>query len=279
MSTPWRSEKVRRPRAEVEPLVKMVTHGIEIAMRGANVFATNRIIVGGSWRRGAPEIGDLDILVVTESGFLDFPLQIPFFKIQHQGDRIIQGDYVFRIPGEGSDDQPGDSAQPWSEAIIHVDIWSCKPIEKGGMLCFITGPKALNIMMRRKAIDKGLTLSQYGLFEGDKQLDLGTEVGVFGGLGMSFLSPEARQQYADKPPETPVRRHSVQVQSDSDPGQEYTVTVERRPGGEDFWTCVCKAFKYSKSIPATCKHINRIKPQLMAELARRGFFNEQGEKS
>jgi len=204
--------------------------------------------VGGSWRRMAETIGDLDIMIVTPDGTLN-DVELPrSFHAQHQGPQVVQGDLVV---GEDS---------------IHVDFWSCKPEARGAFLMFITGPKALNIMQRRRALDRGMTLSQYGLFDHDKnQLDNGTEVSIYSLLGMPWLRPVDREAFANKPP-TPERKpHSVKVRSDSDPSKEYTVTVTG-----DYWTCTCYSFMYSKSIPGTCKHIKRLRPELEAALRARG---------
>src|SRR5450631_783174 len=60
----WRSDKVRRPRAVLEPYVKKLT--TELAVLNPGLEFT----VGGSWRRGAEVIGDIDVLIVNERGSL-----------------------------------------------------------------------------------------------------------------------------------------------------------------------------------------------------------------
>lgn len=95
---------------------------------------------GGSWRRGAPVIGDLDILVVTELGTLAPDLLDPGVVLpsvvqwQRSGPRIANGDLL--LP----DGLP-----------LHIDVWSAKPASRGAMLCFFTGPMALNVIQRRRA--------------------------------------------------------------------------------------------------------------------------------
>src|ERR1700757_2291218 len=94
MSQPWRSEKVRRPRAEVQAFVNV----LKVEMPQGVDW-----VLGGSWRREAPEIGDLDVIVVTEDGTLT-GFELPrSFHPQHHGSQIIQGDLAIRVPGRNHD--------------------------------------------------------------------------------------------------------------------------------------------------------------------------------
>ena len=47
--------------------------------------------------------------------------------------------------------------------------------------------------MRQLAIKKGLKLSEYGLFRGDKQIAGRTEEGIYKALGMDYIEPEMRE--------------------------------------------------------------------------------------
>jgi DNA polymerase (family 10) len=175
----WRSGKVRRPRDQVQQFVDVLTAemppGIEYHLLG-------------SWRRGAPTIGDLDIVIVTESGTLNddlfqdgVPLP-PSFYAQRFGARIAQGDLVLA-----------------DRSSIHLDVWSCSPRQRGGFLCFATGPAALNLAQRSRAIKLGFALSQNGLFDATtkEQLDNGTEEHIYELIGWPWLTPEARQKWAE----------------------------------------------------------------------------------
>lgn len=81
----------------------------------------------GSWRRGALSIGDLDIVVTTESGRLAPDLLDPvgvrlpsIITYQRFGPKIAQGD--LQLP-----DGP-----------LHIDFWSCSPREHAAFLMFAT---------------------------------------------------------------------------------------------------------------------------------------------
>jgi DNA polymerase (family 10) len=140
--------------------------------------------VAGSWRRGAAQVGDLDIVIVSDSGSLTGDSMSPGLLLptivqwDRHGDRIAQG----TMPLEG---------EPVG---LHVDVWACTRSQFGAMLTFATGSHDTNLRMRSMAKRKGLALSQNGLFDRatGEQLDDGTEAGIFNALGYRWLAPEER---------------------------------------------------------------------------------------
>ncbi len=180
MAEGWRTEKRRLPR--------------QVAQRFADYFAERmdpdiEWHFGGSYRRGAPEIGDLDIVVVVESGNLEGDLfepavRLPLEIVWQRGRKKARfGDLTLEIDGE--------------PVTMHIDVWACRPIERGAFLWFCTGPKELNVVMRRRALDRGMHLLQFGLTNADKsiQLDNGTEEDIARLLDWPMSSPEQRQSW------------------------------------------------------------------------------------
>lgn len=141
-------------------------------------------VFGGSWRRNAAMIGDLDILVISE-GSLSPDLLEPGIVLpsvvtwQRSGPRIANGDI----------DLP--------DGPLHVDLWQAPPRSRGAMLCFFTGPMELNLVQRRRAKAMGMAFSQNALADRatGRQLDDGTEEDIYRVLGMPFLTPEERQRW------------------------------------------------------------------------------------
>jgi DNA polymerase/3'-5' exonuclease PolX len=176
----WRSEKVRRPREVVYPYLQRLIEEFQDDNPGVEFY------VGGSWRRGAQVIGDIDILVISEE-----PLTPSLFQPgvilpscvtwQRRGPRIANGDIW--LP-----DGP-----------MHVDLWQARPEARGAMLMFFTGPQALNLDQRRRAKAMGLALSQDGLKDratGGLIPGTDTEQAIYAVLGLPFLTPQERQRYA-----------------------------------------------------------------------------------
>lgn len=226
-------QKTRRPRDEVQKFVELLENEMPV---------DSEWTIGGSYRRKAPTIGDLDIMVITHNGlFNDFRFPRSFTPLR-QGPQIVNG--VLHIDGDPVD-------------VLGCDIWSCKPEQVGAFLMFITGPAALNIAQRAQAQKLGFTLSQYGLLDRNGNLIPGrTEQEVYSRLGLDFIEPCDREQYTEKPPPANVEWEVWQMPSDSGRGS-YRV---RRKG--TYWECECMAFTYSRDMPRSCKHIKRKKIEL-----------------
>jgi DNA polymerase (family 10) len=71
-------------------------------------------------------------------------------------------------------------------------------------LAYFTGNKEHNIVMRQRAIDRGLRLNEYGLFRSDKEtrdpalrVACQTEHDIFAELGLAFVPPEMREDMGE----------------------------------------------------------------------------------
>ena len=76
---------------------------------------------------------------------------------------------------------------------IQVDIRAVEDASYGAALLYFTGSKAHNIRLRQIAIKKGLKLNEYGIFRKDKKIAGGTEEGMYKALGLSYITPELRE--------------------------------------------------------------------------------------
>jgi DNA polymerase (family 10) len=138
--------------------------------------------VAGSYRRGRETLGDLDILVISESpltpSLLDPGVMLPSLVTwQRSGPRIANGDLM--LP-----DGP-----------LHVDIWQAPPSNRAAMLLFVTGSQQTNLRMRGRAKAMSLALSQDGLKDresGELVPGIHEEEDIFEALRMPYLPPEER---------------------------------------------------------------------------------------
>jgi len=67
----------------------------------------------------------------------------------------------------------------------------------GSALQYFTGSKEHNIILRKIAIEKGLKLSEYGLFKGAKLVAAETEEEIYKKLGLSWIPPELRENQGE----------------------------------------------------------------------------------
>ena len=180
--------------------------------------------VGGSFRRQAKMVGDLDIVVQADSL-----------------SEIVLPDICFERLGE----QASHGTVDLGGQFLGVDIWCATPSQWGAFLWYITGSKELNVIMRQKAKAQGLKLSQFGLFKGRVQIDDGSERGVSDALGMDWIDPVARQKFVKVAPD-----QVFEVASSSGDGF-YTVSVT---GSQ--WLCSCPHNTFRK---VECKHIKEVR--------------------
>lgn len=134
-------------------------------------------IVAGSWRRGADQCNDLDVLMsrtlFMAGGLERLGRQVKFIEPFNNGDEII-GTMICLRPG----------------VYIFVDIFIYDDLAP--YLVYATGSKDFNKRMRAVAKRHGLLLNQHGLFRGDIKIPCRTEQDIFRTLDMKWLEPWQR---------------------------------------------------------------------------------------
>jgi len=221
---PWRTDKVYRTRAQVEPFVRTLEDALS---------TFGEVKVCGSWRRGAELIGDLDVVIVNDECAIT----------QQMIDAIAEvlPEFVYERGGENG--PMANAHLTLEDGELHLDLYAAVEGQRGAMLWFLTGPKNLNIQMRAEAGRKGWMLNQYGLWGGpdhDQQVDDGSEADIGRKLGFC-LQPRDRQQFAE-----PVNRSSTKTVLSSDGVTTYTVTFDGASA-----SCTCPGYKYRRR----CRHI------------------------
>jgi DNA polymerase (family 10) len=130
----------------------------------------------GSLRRGCETCGDIDILAVG-------------------GDRSLMDGFVSytrveRVLGQG-DTKTSVRLQGGYQA----DLRLVPADSRGAAMQYFTGSKAHNIVLRDRAIQRGMKLNEYGLFrvEGDERVAGDTEEGIYDALGLAWVDPALRE--------------------------------------------------------------------------------------
>jgi DNA polymerase (family 10) len=130
----------------------------------------------GSLRRGVDTCGDLDIIAVGGS-----PAVM---------DAFTQYRLVERVLGQG---ETKASVLLWGG--LQTDLRLVPAESRGAAFQYFTGSKAHNIALRDRAIARGLTLNEYGLFnrESGARVCGEDEAGIYDALGLAFIPPELRE--------------------------------------------------------------------------------------
>lgn len=140
-----------------------------------------KIYPAGSLRRMKETIGDIDILVASNRGE----------KIIKSFTRL-KGVYRILASGETKGSVLFDSSG-LTRSLLQVDLRVVPENSFGSALQYFTGSKAHNIRLRGIAKEKGLKLSEYGVFKGDKFIAGKREEEVYESLDLSFIPPELRE--------------------------------------------------------------------------------------
>lgn len=184
-----------------------------------------RLEIAGSLRRGQDTIGDIDLLAVaTEpSALMDAFVNTPgVARVLAKGDtkasvllateadlgRWASGDdEPERAENTGPADEPGPTAADAAGPAVQVDLRVVPEDRFGAALHYFTGSKDHNIKLRQRALDRGMTLNDWGLFDeppgsdrdrppqdrGEQPIAAASEREIFEALHLPYIPPELRQ--------------------------------------------------------------------------------------
>jgi DNA polymerase (family 10) len=76
---------------------------------------------------------------------------------------------------------------------LQFDVRVVREQSFGAALQYFTGSKDHSIHVRRRAQERGMKLSEYGLYRGERRVAGDTEKGVYQALGLSWIPPELRE--------------------------------------------------------------------------------------
>ncbi|KAF9952160.1 hypothetical protein BGZ70_000706 [Mortierella alpina] len=198
----------RIPRAEVEEIGKVVSAS------ATKLHPDIQVQVTGSYRRGQPDCGDIDFVVarpdidfggdlfvimdhilkdLISQGFLVDHLSLPVWSDEMEGQmKHFKYMGICKLPGEG-------------QVHHHIDILVVPWMHLGAVLLYFTGNDIRNRSMRLLASNRGMRLSDKGLFAGvmrgknRKKINEGhwvagrTEKEIFDYLKIKYLEPHERE--------------------------------------------------------------------------------------
>ncbi|HHT9129802.1 MAG TPA: DNA polymerase/3'-5' exonuclease PolX [Candidatus Brocadiaceae bacterium] len=151
------------------PIVKRILEGLRHNPQ------TKDIQAAGSLRRMKETIGDIDILA---SGTEAADIIKSFVNMRGVTQILAAGDTKSSVRVEEG---------------VQVDLRVVREDEFGAALQYFTGSKEHNIHLREIAKRKGLKISEYGIFKGEKKIGGRLEEDIYSTLGMVWIPPELRE--------------------------------------------------------------------------------------
>jgi DNA polymerase (family 10) len=163
----------RFPLGSVLPLVG------EIEQRLRGLPEVEAVTVAGSVRRRKETIGDADFLAISS-------------KPERIMDYFTSMPEVMHVHGKGM-----TKTMVKLKNGMDVDLRVVSRESFGAALSYFTGSKDHNVALRRIAQEKSLKLNEYGLFRGEKRIAGETEEEIYKALGLSYISPELRENQGE----------------------------------------------------------------------------------
>lgn len=133
------------------------------------------VAVAGSFRRRRETVGDLDILVTTDAAKAAIA-------------RFTASPEVAKIMSRGT-----TRATVILHSGLQVDLRVVPEESYGAALVYFTGSKAHNIALRKRAVDRGLKINEYGVFRGRSRVAGETEKDVYASVALAYVEPELRE--------------------------------------------------------------------------------------
>jgi DNA polymerase (family 10) len=145
-----------------------------------------RCSAAGSLRRFKEVIGDIDLLASSKK-----PSELIEFFVSQPG--------ILKVTAKGD-----TKASVILEGGIQCDLRVVSDGEFPFALAYFTGSKEHNIVMRQRAIQRGLRLNEYGLFKSKEEtrdpkllVPCQSEDDIFAKLDLPFIEPELREDHGE----------------------------------------------------------------------------------
>ena len=139
------------------------------------VPGVKQVSSAGSLRRWRETVGDLDVLATAE----DSTAAMDALGSHYMVDKVLsRGETKMRVRLRGG---------------LEMDLRVVPEDSFGAALQYFTGSKEHNIVVRRMAVERGLKINEYGVFEGEKSIAGRTEEEVYAAVGLPWFPPELRE--------------------------------------------------------------------------------------
>jgi DNA polymerase (family 10) len=155
--------------AEAKPLVDAIVADLR------TVPGVVQAEAAGSFRRRRDTVGDLDLLATAADSTAAM-------------DRLAAHPLVEKVLARGETKQ-----RVRLSAGIEMDLRVVPDESYGAALVYFTGSKAHNIVIRRRAQERGLKINEYGVFKGDKPIAGRTEEEIYASVDLPWIAPELRE--------------------------------------------------------------------------------------
>ncbi|MFW5820740.1 MAG: DNA polymerase/3'-5' exonuclease PolX [Bacteroidota bacterium] len=133
------------------------------------------LTLAGSTRRRKETVGDIDL--VASANKSEEAMKY-FTKFEDVKEVLVKGETKSSVKLKSG---------------LQIDLRLVKKRSIGAAVLYSTGSRSHTLALRKKAKDKNLKLSEYGVFKGKRRLAGKTEKDIYKKLGLSYIEPELRE--------------------------------------------------------------------------------------
>jgi DNA polymerase (family X) len=155
--------------AEAQPIAETILADLRKLRQVTNAD------IAGSFRRRRETVGDLDVLVTADDSAAPMDLLAGHSLVEKV---LARGETKQRVRLKTG---------------IEMDLRVVPDESYGAALQYFTGSKEHNIVMRRRAQERGLKINEYGVFRGEKAVAGHTEEEVYKSVDLPWIPPELRE--------------------------------------------------------------------------------------
>lgn len=167
--------------ADAKPIVDQIVDDLK------KLDAVQQISTAGSSRRLKETVGDLDLLVTADDSDIVM-------------DALADHQLVEKVLARGETKQRvrlKPLVQPMTPGArnfqLEMDLRVVPQESFGAAMQYFTGSKEHNVVLRKRAKDRDMTLNEYGLYKGDDLVAGDTEEAVYAALDLNWVPPEMRE--------------------------------------------------------------------------------------
>ena len=161
--------------ADARPIVEQIVEAL------SELDEVTQVSVAGSFRRCRETIGDLDVLATATDSEVVM-------------DTLANHPLVEKVLARG-DTKQRVRLSPLFDGVkkLELDLRVVPDESYGAAMQYFTGSKEHNIVIRKRAVDQGLKVNEYGVYRGDEYVAGSSEEEVYATLGLPFIAPELRE--------------------------------------------------------------------------------------
>ena len=161
--------------ADARPIVEQIVAAL------SELDEVTQVSVAGSFRRCRETIGDLDVLATATDSEVVM-------------DTLANHPLVEKVLARG-DTKQRVRLSPLFDGVkkLELDLRVVLDESYGAAMQYFTGSKEHNIVIRKRAVDQGLKVNEYGVYRGDEYVAGSSEEEVYAILGLPFIAPELRE--------------------------------------------------------------------------------------